>query len=285
MGTSRGISTPSGGQWTNAKREINTNLDSIATSPSSPVSPEESTAVVHSVVQAIGGLGFGIPSGTSSGRVGGTGAGGGRTRPTGGGGGRGRASALKSRAVGKSVAGLGGFATAVRDAGLSQALRDLDLSDLEGRSAVEVIARVSERLAEGTEGVDSDLLRTALNDTILEAAQLDEELAYSDLEAGLQSFLNTQGLAGLISTFLAKLVTDLVTASVFQHVDERAENANQLEAFLSGIESVCRSKASETVDQFQADGRLNRTDWFGNAGARLGRDIAEKLLSELGATS
>ena len=288
MGTSRGISTPSGGPWTDAKRRITSVLDgaeAVAAGGGQPTQEE----IVQSVLQAMGGLGLGIPAISRGGRSGnvGAGGGGGSSRQSSGvgraGGGRDGASRAKSRAVGKSIAGLGGFGSAVRDRGLTEALRDINLGELEGRPAAEVIATVSERLAEGSSGVDAELLRTALNETILEAAQLNEEVAYTDLEAGLQSFLNENGVEGLVELFLTRFVTDLVTAAVFEHIDTKAENAAQAEALLSGIETACRNKAQATIAAYRTSGQFSRTNWFGGAGSRLGREIAGAMLTELGA--
>lgn len=131
------------------------------------------------------------------------------------------------------------------------------------------------------DGVDAEILKTALNETILEAAQLEQELGYEDLGEGLQAFLTQEGLGGLIEMFLAKFVSDLVTAAIFEHVDQKSESATQTEAMLAGIESVCRSKAHTTIERYRTSGRLNRTDWFGTAGHGLGREMAESILTEL----
>ena len=282
MGTSKGIPTPRGGRWPHAKREINSGLAGGTSAPDAGTAGAAGTAqngspaaVVSAVVSAMGGLGLGV------GQPGRSGAGGGAGRGGHSGGGGGRTSGAQARRVGRAVAGLGGFGSAVQTRGLTEALRELDLGALEGRPAVEIIARVSERLAEGMDGVDGEILKIALNEAILEAAQLEEELGYTDLDQGLQAFLNDQGLGGLLELFLARLASDLVTAAIFEHVDQKSESANQTEAMLAGIESVCRNKAHTTIEQYRMGGRLNRTDWFGGAGRRLGLEMAESILTEL----
>jgi hypothetical protein len=168
----------------------------------------------------------------------------------------------------------------VRDRGLAAALQELDLGELEGRPAVEVIARVAERLADGVGGLDGEILKTALNEAILEAAQLEEELGFTDLETALQTFLNEQGLAGLVELFLARFVTNLVTGMILDHVDQKTENAAQTEALLAGIEIVSRDKARAMIARFRSVGRFNRMDWFGAAGKRLGRELADSIVAE-----
>lgn len=267
MGTSQGLSTPSGGGWTGAKLAATGFIN--GTQGASPA------GVVAATLGAMGGLGLGVRSSSSHAARGeGTPAGHGR-------GGHGRSQAAQARQVGRTMARLGGFATTVQERGLADALGRLDLAELEGRPAVEVIARVSERLAEGMGGVDEEMLRASLNQTLLEAAQLQEELGYRDLEGALQQFLNDQGLGGLVELFLTRFVSDLVAAALLQHIDEKTESALQTEALLDGIEIVCRAKSRSIVERYRNDGRFNRINWFGVAGNRLGRDIATSILSEL----
>lgn len=294
MGTSKGLPTPRGGGWSRAKRRVNDAMassgvagagdgdsggneaaDAAGAGDAANAAQSPTANAVAAVMSAMGGLGVG--PGRQSG--GGRGAGPRRGGSTGGSGGR--SPGGQSRRVGRAVAGLGAFGSAVGSRGLTEALRELDLASLEGRPAVEVIARVSERLADGIEGIDAEILKAALNETILEAAQLEQELGYEDLEVGLQSFLRDQGLGGLVELFLAKFVSDLVSAAIFEHIDQRSESASQTEAMLAGIESVCRNKAHTTIQRFQGDGRLNQTDWFGPAGRRLGHELAESILNEL----
>lgn len=260
MGTSRGISTPSGGDWSNVKREITEYLKG----PKKGAFPN----IVGSVISAAGGLGMGL--GKRS--LGGMGAGGG---------GGGGTTARHSRRIGRVISGLGGFASAVQEQGLTEALGTLDLSTLEGQPAVEVIAKVSERLAEGLDGIDGELLRSALNDAVLDAVQLEGELGYADLEEALQEFLNTQGVSGLIELFLTQFVSKIVTAHLLEFLNEKTDNEQETEALLSGIEIVCRDRAQTVIGSYQTDGRLNEIDWFGKSGQSLGRELADSILTEL----
>jgi len=262
MGTSTSISTPSGGGWGRAKREITAHLADPQSVPSA--------RVVSGVISAMGGLGLGITGGR-----------GGRGDGRGAGGGGGRTGGGHARKVGRAVARLGGFASAVQERGLADALRGLDLGELDGRPAVEVVARVSEQLASGLDGVDGEILRKALNDAILETAALENELGFTDLEAGLQTFLDEEGLGGLIEMFLTRLASDLVAAAILDHVGEKTDSDPQTEALLAGIEIVCREKTRAMVNRNRNEGRFNRVNWFGPAGTRLGRELADSIVAEL----
>jgi len=193
MGTSIGLPTPSGGDWTKVKNDI---TDFLGGSPN--VTTDQ---IIGGTIVAAGGLGSPSP-GSSPSAGGGAGGGGG----SGGGGGvgtsRGRA------AVGRAVSGLGGFGAAVRGGSLDAGLDVLGLAELRGRPAAEVIARISEHLAEGAEGLQAELLRTALQDTILEAAAIEGESGYQNLGEALQNFLNREGVDGLVESFLTHYVFD-----------------------------------------------------------------------------
>jgi hypothetical protein len=272
MGTSRGISTPSGGSWSPTKREITAHLADPASVPAA--------RIVAGVLSALGGLGLAASQGMES-RSSRTKSMESNSSRTSGGQ---RIPGSHTGQVGGAIAGLGGFATAVQGRGLADALKRLDLDELDGRPAVEVIARVSEKISEGLDGVDAEILRTALNEAILEAVQLEEELGFTDLEAALQTFLSEQGLNGFIELFLARFVSDLVTAAILDHVDHKTSSEVETEALLSGIEIVCRDKVHTVVEQYRDTGRLSGVDWFGAAGTRLGRELADALVAELQTT-
>jgi hypothetical protein len=117
MGTSKSISTPSGGDWSPLKQDISSQFGG-GTPRCTP------TALVGRTVQAAGGVGI-----LSS--IGGPGRGQGR-------GGTGSGSARISR----TLQGLGGFGAFVATRGLGDALEQLGLVELRGRPAVEVVARI-----------------------------------------------------------------------------------------------------------------------------------------------
>lgn len=263
MGTSRGLSTPKGGAWGKAKREITGHLGNA-----NSFSPAQ---IVSSVVSAMGGLGLGIEARAGSS---GEGSSGGGTR----------SAAAQTQRIGRAISGLGGFVGAVQDHGLAAALERLDLAELDGRPAVEVISRVSERLADGIDGIDGEILKTAFNEAILEAAQLQGELGFTDLEAALQAFLATEGLSGMIELFLTRFVTDLVTGAILDHVEKKTISDAEMEALLSGIEIACRAKVHSAVERHRSDGRFNNVDWFGSSGAQLGRELSDAVITELRAT-
>ena len=245
MGTSKSLAPGSGGAWTRLKRDITGHFTgSIRKSFGS---------VVGNAVRAADGLGIG---GRRVGRGGG-----------------GAAGSSARGSIGRVVGGLGGFAEAVRDRGLADGLETLGLGELEGKSAIEIIATVADHLASAVEGLDGELMREALREGIIEAAALGDSDGYTDLEGGLQSFLRDEGVDGLVEIFLCKFVFDAVWANFEDHAQAKATDRNALEAFVNAIDGVCASEVRGVLGDMRDRGEFTTMDWFGQDGQRVGREI------------
>jgi hypothetical protein len=251
VGTSKSLGSGSGEAWAHLKGDI---TSFFSGSREVPV-----RNLVSGVVNAANGIGI---SGRGNG-----GSGGGGSRNSGGG----------ARVVGPVVGALGGFGSVVRDQGLAAGLKGLGLPDLAGKSAVEIVSAVSQHLASAVDGLDGELLKAALNDAILEAAQLGAEDGFVDLEKGLQAFLGERGIPGLVEEFLCRFVFDAVWANIEGHVNARAADERATEAFMSAIDGVCAAEVRAVIDDVRANGTFDRTDWFGSDGQRIGRQIFETI--------
>lgn len=265
MGTSKSFSTPSGGAWTGVKNDITSHIGGNASVPASQV-----------LGRAVAAAGLSSPF-TGSRSPGGSGSGGGA------GGGGGRGGRQGRRTVGKALAGLGGFGTTLRDQGLDHALETLGLQELSGRSAVEVVAKIAEHLAGEADGLQSELLTTALREAILDAAALEDDRSYQNLEASLQSFLNREGVEGLVVLFLTRYVFDRVWLFIENHVDLKSDSTTKSETMATAVEHACRGHVEQYVEDSKADGRFNQTNWFGRGGQAFGQQIVNELESRLAA--
>lgn len=280
MGTSTSFPTPKGGDWTPLKSAITGYLGG-----SDKVSPQQ---IVGGTINAAGGLATptlpragGSNTGSRSGGGGG-GGGGGRGGGSRGGGGGGAGSRTGGRAsIGRAVSGLGGFGAAVRDGGLDAGLAALGLQDLVGKPAAEVIARIAEHLAADTEGIQKELLSDALRQAILDAAALQGETGYADLGAALEGFLATEGVEGLVVSFLSNYVYDRVWAIVENHVDHKADTNASSDGLAAAVEGVCRSEVRSLVTDVRAEGRFDQVNWFGRGGQELGQSIVSDLQGRL----
>lgn len=263
MGTSASLPTPSGGKWTPVKTDISGFLGG-----SSNVGAAQ---IVAGALSAAGGLT--VPS-TSS-EPGGSGTG----RRSGG-----RGHASRRTSVSRTISGLGGFGASVGARGLTEALRTLGLEELHGRPAPEVVARIAEHLANDAVGLQKELLTAALRDAIFEAAAIEGDLSYENLDASLQAYLDREGIEGLIRAFLTRYVFDRVWVVIEHHVDRRAGSTSSADLLAGAVQSACRAQVRAEMRRYRTNGQLANIDWFGRDGQRIGQELVAALEARMTGT-
>ena len=185
--------------------------------------------------------------------------------------------AESSRAnVASTVSGLSGFASAVETSGLREGLARLNLLDIEGRSAAEVVGRIADHISEQSTGQQRELLRDALRGAMLEAAQIDGG-AYEDLEVGIGTYLQENGTEGLVELFLSEFASNLVWYSIESHVEQRSASADEAGALRSAIHVACQNRIRELIAVERARSRFNAIDWFGEEGRRRAQQIVADI--------
>jgi hypothetical protein len=221
--------------------------------------------LIAGVIGAAGGLGMPALLGGGGSASGIAGGGGGH------GGSAGRAS------VGRALARLGGFGAALASGGLDAAVAALGLAELSGRPPAEVVSRIAEHIAAVADGLEEELLSMALRDAIFEAAALEGDRTYENLERSLQAFLARAGIEGLVECFLTRYVFDRVWTLVENHVDHRSETVGDSTALSSAVDGACRAHVRSLIDDLRLEGRFNQVDWFGPAGQALADGIVATL--------
>jgi hypothetical protein len=106
---------------------------------------------------------------------------------------------------------------------------------------------------------------------------LQEDGTYEALDVALQSFLNREGVEGLVESFLTHFVFDGVLSLVQSHVDKRCSGNEDARAMASAVETACRMHVQELISDLRSEGRFDRVDWFGAEGAKLGEGIVSTL--------
>jgi hypothetical protein len=168
---------------------------------------------------------------------------------------------------------------------LDAALERLNLAELKGRPPAEVISRIAEHLADDLPGVQGELLTAALREAIFEVAAIEGDRTYQNLEQSLQSFLEREGIPGLVETFLTRFVFDRVWFHVESHAQKKAASASDAQALASAVEQSVRGHVRELIQEQRAAGRFDELDWFGTAGQGFGEEIASDLEGRLRALS
>lgn len=258
MGTSKSILTPSGGDWSRLKQDI-TSQFSTGTPRCTP------TNLVGRTVRASGGVGN-LSSGSGTGHS------------------HGGTTTARSNHVQRAVSRLGAFGTSVASRGLGDTLDKLGLGDLRNRPAAEVVARIAEHLSSHANGLERTLLSSALRDSLLEVSNLQSELGYQDLAESLESFLQENGVEGLIETVLANLVYDQVWFLLEEWVFSKSESNGDSEALRASVDVACHQLVRGAITELKNENRFDSMDWFGSDGLAFAGDIVQGVESRLNAT-
>jgi hypothetical protein len=271
MGTSKGLPTPKGGRWTRLKNDITNFIGG-----DNRVTPIQ---IVRDTMRAAGGIDIPSsrrPSGDGPRERGGSDrSGGGGGAGTGGSEGRGRS------AVGGAVSGLGSFGEAVRTEGLDRALEILGIAELRNRPAAEVVAQIAEHIAAGADGPQKELLNDALRNALFEAAATQGDGSYDNLKDSLESFLQREGVQGLVELFLSEYVFDRVWTLIENHVDLKTQSNSASDAMAGAVENACRSNVADLIAESKDAGSFESTDWFGAGGQKLGEELVADLEARL----
>lgn len=260
MGTSTSFKTPSGGGWTGAKRR----LSGACSQPRGGDLP----AAVGAAFRAAGGLTVSTTPGSST-RTSESGTSGGVR-----GGGSGGGWSSSRRRISRTAAGLGAFGATTGASGLAEGLASLGLGELVGRSAAEVVARVSERLTETAEGLVGEVARSALQQSLLAAAELGGTAEYADLEQGLQAFLADQGPIGLVELFLEHYSFEILWLQIEDHIRQNTDDIGAYELVMVAIKELCHAEVQQAMSDLGASAGF---DWFGRAGQQLAQRVVDAV--------
>lgn len=232
MGTSTGYGMPTGGEWTPLKTGVTKFAKSGESESLTP------NALLGKYLKAIGGV--------NDIYQGGRGGGGGTVQ--------------------KAGRNLSSFLSRVGSVGLNDALREIGLSNLIGRSAVEVSAGLLDSLMGSASTLDEAAARAALadiNEDLLQDAQ-----TYEDVERVLSESLDKDGLAKILARFFGYYIYERFCRDFYERLIKAVGSlqANNLLKSIKGcIESSLKAK---TVNR-----DLTKIDWKGTEGQRLTEQI------------
>jgi len=262
MGTSKSMPTPQGGRWTDVKTDIRACL-----AGDSDVTPQH---ILASTITAAGGIDLSSGHGMvqrSSGHSEGAGVSGVASS--------GRIS--RGGSLSKTFSGLAGFGNGLLSGNLYQSLNSLGIEDLRGKTAAEVIGKIADHLSADHDGLERDVIRSALQDAIYNAAELEGDPTYENLEQSLQDFLTRNGIEGLVELFLTQYVFSCVWLLVEDYVNKRTDSQNEINNLSTAIEQACFSNVHEEIENQKRLNRFNNISWFGPEGIRVAQTIVTDL--------
>ncbi len=258
MGTSKSYSMPSGGNWEPLKREATAFVKDGARTSVAIRPLLRDYLKVRPISSASGSGGFG-GAGSSSGASsagGAGGSGGGRRRS----GGAGVATAER----------IGSFFSRVGQVGLAEALREIGLGDLVGKSAAEVSNALLDELAGPASTLDQAAARealVALQDELFKAAEI-----FQDVEEALTKSIDETGLVALLFRFLGHYIYQRFCTDFYERFVKQVGSSRAAQALKSIRDCI---EAAITAKLVGVD--LKKFKWSGPDGKR----ISEQVLGEI----
>lgn len=253
MGTSTSYEMPKGGEWAPLKTEVTEFAKKGSGGPAS------TAAILRSYLKTIGGS-EGIsrgPGQSVGGGGGGSGAGGGRSTVT------------------STARGMGSFLSRVGAVGLDEALREVGLPHLIGRSAGEIAEGLLDSLAGPASTLDEAAVRAALADVNEEL--LGEAETYEDVERVLTESVDSQGLARIISRFFGHYIFERFCRDFYERLVKKVgsiQASSSLSAIKDCIESALRTKL--------ANHDVTKVNWRGAEGSRITDQILRDTVEIFG---
>lgn len=254
MGTSTGYQMPTGGEWTPVKKEVAKFAKQglgVGISPSS---------ILRNYLRASGGS-EGIARGSGHGGSGGSGS-------TGGGaGGRG--------SVVRTARGLGGFLNRVGAAGLGEALREMGMAHLIGRSSTEIASALLDKLAGPASTLDEAAVRSALAD--LNDELLGDAETFKDVERVLTESLDRRGISRIIGSFFGHYIFRRFLRDFYERLIKAVGSvraAGSLDEIKDYIDSALRAKL--------VNRDITGINWYGTEGNQITGDILSETVAVFG---
>ncbi len=261
MGTSTGYQMPTGGDWTPLKTDA-TNF--VQNGTSATVTPQ---SLLGDYMRAIGGAaafssgGGGSPSGSGGGGGAGGGGASGGGSSSGSGGSR-SVTAGGTRAAQRVTHGLGNFLARVGSAGIGEALRDIGLGELVGKSASEIATALLDKLAGPSSTIDDAAARAACDD--LNKELLQDARTTEDVDRVFKTAMDDKGLGGILMRFFSLYIYRRFCRDFYENWCKRAGNT-VANARLSTIKKFIDTNLKARC----INKNITATNWKGGEGGRL----------------
>lgn len=253
MGTSKGYSAPTGGEWTKLKRDVSRFSRDVELGTAGQPGPRIGD-FLGQLVSALGGAASiahaATAAGSSSGAIG--------------------------AAAARTGVGLGSFASNISDAGLDEALHRIELDDLADRPADEVVDAIVERLSDVPAGIDDAAAREAL---ILLLAELRGEAAtLEELESAYKQAAQAYGVRGLMVRYFGYYLYVLFCERFIERLNRDPEKAQSAAAVTTQV----REYILTAVESRLQGADVANVDWTGPDGLRMSEEILGETLEVFG---
>jgi len=190
---------------------------------------------------------------------------------------RGQQDFFAAESAGNVLARFGTFGLRVCSNGFSNAALDLRPDSSVSAHPIEIADEIAEGLTPNITGLERDLLRKSLNETVLQAAGLGQRLDSVDVASGIEEFLARYGVNSLLELFLSTYVFDVLCFKIGDFVLGRARNERSVKASLLRLERLCKQVVRLSLQNLRLDIALYRL----SKDARLSQTVIRTIEAAL----
>jgi diguanylate cyclase (GGDEF)-like protein len=187
---------------------------------------------------------------------------------------------LSCNQAGSVLARLAEFASCICTQGYSAAVENLLPEHHRVGSPAEVVTELAASMTPKMPGREGDLLRKALEETLLEAAGLGYELHSLEIDRGLQSFLVRRGGFAFIELFLSLYVFDVVALRMQDSIDLAASSDASITMSMLALERRCRNVIRSVGKDLGLKTRVAELRGNKRLGATIMRAVEERFTTE-----
>ncbi len=161
------------------------------------------------------------------------------------------------------------------EAGLRNLVQGLDTH----RPPTEVIAAVAQHLTREIIGLKADILRKAVQETMLDAAGLGYGPEELNVKIGLEKFLRKRGATGLLELFVSSYVFNTLWIRIQEGVRAKSGSRSLSKSMLD-MQRFCTAVVRSVVAEWQTDGKLEALATKKRLAAAFMKAIEARLLED-----
>jgi hypothetical protein len=144
--------------------------------------------------------------------------------------------------------------------------------------ATDIVGSIGKERSQRVRGFKGAIFRKSLEETLFEAAGLNDALNAFGLVEGLRRFRDRGGLKGFIKLFLSLYVFNAVWIEIQDLVRLRVDDARSFEASMKAVERVCLELVRSEFQRWENKGELNQRENSAEFGDAIMLDLADRLL-------
>jgi hypothetical protein len=179
--------------------------------------------------------------------------------------------------AGRIVSDFYAMTAAISSEGFEAGLRNLAQGLDTHRRPTEIVAAVAQHLTREISGLKADILRKAVQETMLDAAGFGYGPEELNVKIGLEKFLRKRGATGLLELFVSSYVFNALWIRIQEAVRAKSGSRSLSKSMLD-IKRFCTAVVRSVVAEWHAEGKLESLATKKRLAAAFMKTIEGRLL-------